>query len=86
MPEFENGSVDAWAIWEPFVSLQSLENGAAVLANGETIDTYSRGFTIVRSGFADSYPKEVKSFFKFMIKPFNGKKKTKKKRLPSMRK
>ncbi|MEM1505453.1 aliphatic sulfonate ABC transporter substrate-binding protein [Domibacillus sp. 8LH] len=77
MPAFENGSVDAWAIWEPFVSLQSLKNGATVLANGETIDTYSPGFTIVRSEFADSYPKEVEKFLQVYDKAIQWQKENK---------
>ena len=47
---------------QPDEAMPTFENGAAVFANGETIDTYSPGFTIVRSDFADSSPKEVKKF------------------------
>lgn len=32
---FERGSVDAWAIWDPFYSAIELEGKARVLANGE---------------------------------------------------
>ncbi|MCP3764754.1 aliphatic sulfonate ABC transporter substrate-binding protein [Domibacillus sp. A3M-37] len=62
MPAFENGSVDAWSIWEPFISLQTIENNANILANGETIKSYSPGFTLARSGFAEEHPKEVERF------------------------
>ncbi len=62
MPAFENGSVDAWSIWEPFISLQTIQNHARILANGETIKSYSPGFTLVRSNFAKEHPKEVERF------------------------
>lgn len=32
---FEQGSVDAWAIWEPYASLALSQSGGRVLANGE---------------------------------------------------
>lgn len=62
MPAFENGSVDAWSIWEPFISLQTIGNDARILANGETIESYSPGFTLARSGFVDEHPEEVELF------------------------
>lgn len=62
MPAFENGSVDAWSIWEPFLSLQTLEKDAQLLANGETINALSPGFTIVRSEFLDDHPEYVQVF------------------------
>lgn len=62
MPAFENGSVDAWSIWEPFVSLQTIQNDAKLLANGETINAFSPAFTIVRSGFLEKHPEYVQLF------------------------
>ena len=61
---FENGSVDAWSIWEPFLSLETIEKGAKLLVNGEATDLYSPGFTLVRSKFADEYPELVVQFLK----------------------
>ena len=34
---FEQGSVDAWAIWEPYSSLALSQSRARVLANGESL-------------------------------------------------
>ncbi|KQU10673.1 MULTISPECIES: aliphatic sulfonate ABC transporter substrate-binding protein [Bacillus] len=61
---FENGSVDAWSIWEPFLSLETIEKGAKLLVNGEATDLYSPGFTLVRTKFADEYPELVVQFLK----------------------
>ncbi|WP_406621555.1 aliphatic sulfonate ABC transporter substrate-binding protein [Bacillus atrophaeus] len=61
---FENGAVDAWSIWEPYLSIQTLKYEAKIIANGETTDLYSPGFTLVRTKFADEYPDEVVRFLK----------------------
>ncbi|WP_272511335.1 aliphatic sulfonate ABC transporter substrate-binding protein [Bacillus altitudinis] len=61
---FENGSVDAWSIWEPFLSLETIEKGAKLLVNGEATDLYSPGFTLVRTKFADEHPEIVVQFLK----------------------
>ncbi|MED1015735.1 aliphatic sulfonate ABC transporter substrate-binding protein [Bacillus atrophaeus] len=61
---FENGAVDAWSIWEPYLSIQTLKHEAKIIANGESTDLYSPGFTLVRTKFADEYPDEVVRFVK----------------------
>jgi sulfonate transport system substrate-binding protein len=61
-PAFENGSVDAWSIWEPFISLQNLKNEARILADGDSLKVASPGFTIVREGFAKDHPELVVKF------------------------
>ncbi len=63
-PAFETGSVDAWAIWEPFHSTQVIKNGARVLTNGESIQSSSPGFQIVRSTFAKENPDLVVLYLK----------------------
>ncbi|MCR6472970.1 aliphatic sulfonate ABC transporter substrate-binding protein [Bacillus safensis] len=61
---FENGSVDAWSIWEPFLSLETIKKGAKLLVNGEATDLYSPGFTLVRTQFADQHSELVVKFLK----------------------
>jgi sulfonate transport system substrate-binding protein len=34
---FERGSVDAWAIWEPFLAAAQTQTGARILANGDGV-------------------------------------------------
>ncbi|ANE45312.1 sulfonate ABC transporter substrate-binding protein [Paenibacillus swuensis] len=63
-PAFETGKVDAWAIWEPFQSIQVLKNGARVLANGETVGSYTPGFQLVRTEFAEEHPELVVLYLK----------------------
>lgn len=63
-PAFESGAVDAWSIWEPFITFQTVEQNARILENGETLNVYSPGFTIVRTKFAEEYPELVVEFLK----------------------
>src|SRR5690606_18289590 len=63
-PAFETGKVDAWAIWEPYQSIQAVKNSAKVIASGETIGTFSPGFQIVRTQFAKEHPELVELYLK----------------------
>ncbi|GAA4707369.1 aliphatic sulfonate ABC transporter substrate-binding protein [Brevibacillus fulvus] len=67
-PAFETGKVDAWAIWEPYPSIEVVKNGARVLADGKAINAYSPGFHIVRSAFAEEHPDLVVLYLKVMEK------------------
>lgn len=64
LPAFESGAVDAWSIWEPFISLESLGKGARILASGETLNAYSPGFVIARSAFTEEHPDLTVRFLK----------------------
>ncbi|WP_122770676.1 sulfonate ABC transporter substrate-binding protein [Pseudomonas viridiflava] len=50
---FENGSVDAWAIWDPYYSIALNEGHSRLLANGEGLGL-SGPFYTARRGFADN--------------------------------
>ncbi|WP_440811246.1 sulfonate ABC transporter substrate-binding protein [Pseudomonas syringae] len=49
---FENGSVDAWAIWDPYYSIAMSEGHSRLLANGEGLGL-SGPFYTARREFAD---------------------------------
>lgn len=61
-PAFENGSVDAWSIWEPFISIQLIQNDAEILINGEDIGKSSASFAIARTGIIEENPELVDIF------------------------
>lgn len=63
-PAFESGSVDAWAIWDPFISLHTLNKGAKVVVDGETLNVSSPEFLITRTKFAKEHPELVEKFLK----------------------
>ena len=63
-PAFETGAVDAWSIWEPFVSLQTLQKDARILADGSSLNVYSPGFVIARTAFTEEHPELVVRFLK----------------------
>ncbi|TBV08233.1 aliphatic sulfonate ABC transporter substrate-binding protein [Phytopseudomonas dryadis] len=52
---FERGSVDAWAIWDPFYSAIELEGKARLLANGEGLGLIGPFFLAARP-FAEANP------------------------------
>ena len=56
LPAFESGAIDAWSIWEPFISLQVLNNDARVLADGESLKLYSPGFVIAQTELIEEHP------------------------------
>ena len=43
-PAFESGSVDAWAIWDPFISLHTVNKGAKVITDGEQLNVSFQSF------------------------------------------
>lgn len=51
---FEQGSVDAWAIWDPYASLALLEGHTRLLANGEGLGLSGPIYT-ARRDFAKSH-------------------------------
>lgn len=61
-PAFENGSVDVWSIWEPFISIQMIQNNAEILINGEDLGRSSASFAIARTGIIENNPKLVDIF------------------------
>ncbi|MFP3122445.1 aliphatic sulfonate ABC transporter substrate-binding protein [Ectobacillus funiculus] len=63
-PAFETGAVDAWSIWEPFVSLQTIQKDARILADGASLNVYSPGFVIARTAFTKEHPELVVRFLK----------------------
>ncbi|WP_026678258.1 aliphatic sulfonate ABC transporter substrate-binding protein [Fictibacillus gelatini] len=63
-PAFETGAVDAWSIWEPFISLETIGKGARILTDGQLLNVYSPGFTVVRTKFAEQHPEQVIRFLK----------------------
>ncbi|MGG3682909.1 sulfonate ABC transporter substrate-binding protein [Aeribacillus composti] len=54
---FEQGSVDAWVIWDPFFAVAETETGARVLADGKDL-VKNREFYLASRKFAENH-KEV---------------------------
>jgi sulfonate transport system substrate-binding protein len=55
---FAHGSVDAWAIWDPYLALAELNQSARILVTGgEVRPPYS--FLLANKGFTDQHPEVV---------------------------
>jgi sulfonate transport system substrate-binding protein len=53
---FEKGAIDAWVVWDPFLSAAQIQSGARVLADGEGLASYQR-YYLASTRFADANPK-----------------------------
>lgn len=59
-PAFEQKSVDAWVIWDPFQAAAEKQFGARTLRNGEGI-ARNRGFYLATRSFVDTQPETLKA-------------------------
>jgi len=60
-PALYQGTVDAWAVWEPYVSVAELEHGARRITTTHPAPTYS--VMLVRNDTAAKSPKAVQAAF-----------------------
>jgi sulfonate transport system substrate-binding protein len=59
---FERGAVDAWVIWDPFLSAAERQIGARVLANGKgLVDNHL--FYLAERGYAERHPQVLATLF-----------------------
>lgn len=58
-PALYQGTIDAWAVWEPYVSIAELEHDARRITTTHPAPTY--GVMVVRSNAAKENPKAVKT-------------------------
>ncbi|CAM3118980.1 aliphatic sulfonate ABC transporter substrate-binding protein [Paenibacillus taichungensis] len=65
---FETGSVDAWATWDPYITLNTLTGKGKVLSDGEQLGVLSPSFTIAGTGFAEEHPELVTLYLKVVNK------------------
>jgi sulfonate transport system substrate-binding protein len=52
---FDGGSVDAWAIWDPYAAVAEDGTGARSIANGETANHTNRSFYLAARPFATAH-------------------------------
>jgi sulfonate transport system substrate-binding protein len=53
-PAFANGSIDAWAIWDPYFAIGETRQNGRILVNASEI-TKTNSFYIANRGFANSH-------------------------------
>jgi sulfonate transport system substrate-binding protein len=52
---FQGGSVDAWAIWDPFLTIAELTSGGRILEGSEDL-TDSRSYYLASADFSENHP------------------------------
>ncbi|WP_423798294.1 aliphatic sulfonate ABC transporter substrate-binding protein [Neobacillus sp. SAB-20_R2A] len=63
-PALDNGSIDAWSVWEPYVTTAVFQTGAKVLASGEDLNINAPSFLIARTKFTEEHPDLTVLFLK----------------------
>ncbi len=56
---FEQGSVDAWVIWDPFLAAAETATGGRILADGKGL-VENNGFFLAAQNFVNNHEKELK--------------------------
>jgi sulfonate transport system substrate-binding protein len=64
---FERGSVDAWAIWDPYYAATELDVKPRVLATGKELSG-NNSFYLASRPFAQNYPNAVNALFDELTK------------------
>lgn len=59
---FERGSLDAWVVWDPFLSAAQKQAGARVLADGTGLASYQR-YYLASTRFAQARPDVLGVFY-----------------------
>lgn len=63
-PALDNGSIDAWSIWEPYATTAVFQTGAEILVSGEDLNINAPSFLIARSKFTEEHPDLTVLFLK----------------------
>jgi sulfonate transport system substrate-binding protein len=64
---FENGKVDAWVTWEPFLSSAQRQLPTRTLADGQQLASYQR-YYLTSSAFAKAHPQVLQLVFGELVK------------------
>ncbi|WP_349617637.1 aliphatic sulfonate ABC transporter substrate-binding protein [Azotobacter salinestris] len=64
---FENGKVDAWVTWEPFLSSAQRQLSTRTLADGEQLAAYQR-YYLTSQRFAREHPQVLEVVFAELVK------------------
>ena len=63
-PALDNGSIDAWSIWEPYATAAVFQTDAKVLVTGEDLNINAPSFLIARTEFTEKHPDLTVLFLK----------------------
>lgn len=64
---FENGKVDAWVTWEPFLSSAQRQLPTRTLADGQQLASYQR-YYLTSTAFAKAHPQVLQLVFNELVK------------------
>jgi len=59
-PAFANGSIDAWAVWDPYFAIGEVKQNARILVNANEV-AKTNSFYLANKGFAANNPKVLQA-------------------------
>ncbi|WP_312115644.1 aliphatic sulfonate ABC transporter substrate-binding protein [Brevibacillus reuszeri] len=63
-PALDTGAIDAWSVWEPYITTAVVQVQARKLVTGEDLNIFAPGFLIARSSFTKEHPELTVLFLK----------------------
>ncbi|WP_274648897.1 aliphatic sulfonate ABC transporter substrate-binding protein [Paenibacillus humicola] len=63
-PALDTGAIDAWSVWEPYVTTAVVQSGDLVLVTGQDLNIFAPGFLIARTKFTEEHPDLTVLFLK----------------------
>lgn len=63
-PALDNGSIDAWSTWEPYVTTAVFQTGANILVSGADLNILTPSFLIAGTNFTQEHPDLTVLFLK----------------------
>ena len=64
---FERGAIDAWVVWDPFLSAARVQSGARILRDGEGLASYQR-YYLAGAGFARDQPAVLRAIREELVR------------------
>ncbi len=63
---FDQGALDAWSIWDPFLAFAEAKRPVRVIADGNGLTSYHR-YYLVNDGFVAAHPEVVATVYRALV-------------------
>ncbi len=63
---FDQGALDAWSIWDPFLAFAEAKRPVRVIADGNGLTSYHR-YYVVNDGFVAAHPEVVATVYRALV-------------------
>ncbi|AEI44595.1 aliphatic sulfonate ABC transporter substrate-binding protein [Paenibacillus mucilaginosus] len=63
-PALDTGAIDAWSVWEPYITTAVVQSKASILVSGQELGVVAPGFLVARTQFTEQHPELTVLFLK----------------------